>query len=61
MTVPTGFTPQQLPVGLEFLVRPYDEPGMLRLAYGFEQATMARRAPASTPLCLEDQRAERSA
>ena len=32
ITVPAGFTPQQLPVGLEFLVQPYDEPGMLRLA-----------------------------
>jgi Asp-tRNA(Asn)/Glu-tRNA(Gln) amidotransferase A subunit family amidase len=49
VTVPAGFTPQQLPVGLEFLVRPYDEAGMLRLAYSFEQATRARRAPAATP------------
>lgn len=49
VTVPAGYTPQQLPVGLEFLGRPYDEGGMLRLAYGFEQATLARRAPACTP------------
>lgn len=49
LTVPAGFTPRGLPVGLEFLVRPYDEPGMFRLAYGFEQASQARRAPAATP------------
>jgi Asp-tRNA(Asn)/Glu-tRNA(Gln) amidotransferase A subunit family amidase len=38
-----------LPVGLEFLVRPYDESGLFRLAYAFEQVTKARRAPAATP------------
>lgn len=49
VTVPAGFTPQRMPVGLEFLGRPYDEASMLRLAYGFEQATLARRAPDTTP------------
>jgi len=48
-TVPAGFTPQGLPVGLEFLARPYAEADLFRLAYAFEQATRARRAPASTP------------
>ncbi len=49
MTVPAGFTPDGLPVGLEFLARPYDEPAMLRLGYAFEQATKHRRPPESTP------------
>ena len=48
-SVPAGFTAQDLPVGLELLVRPYDETGLFRLAYAFEQATLARRAPAATP------------
>ncbi|MCC6710341.1 MAG: amidase [Gammaproteobacteria bacterium] len=49
ITVPAGMSAQHLPVGLEFLVRPYDEAGMLRMAYAFEQATRARRAPQTTP------------
>lgn len=48
-TVPAGFSDEGLPVGLEFLVKPYAEPAMFRLAYAFEQATAHRRAPASTP------------
>lgn len=49
ITVPAGFCENGLPVGLEFMTRPYDEVSMFRLGYGFEQATRARRAPASTP------------
>ncbi len=49
ITVPAGFTNDGLPVGLEIVTRPYDEVGMFRLAYAFERATRARRAPASTP------------
>lgn len=48
-SVPAGFSPDGLPVGLEILVRTYDEPRLFALAYAFEQATQARRAPASTP------------
>lgn len=46
MTVPAGFTARGLPVGLEFMGRPYDEPTLFRLGYAFEQATRHRRAPA---------------
>jgi amidase len=45
MTVPAGFTDDGLPVGLEFVAKPYDEPTMFRLGYAFEQATGHRRAP----------------
>lgn len=48
MSVPAGFTEEGLPVGLEFVALPYDEPTMFRLGYSFEQATHHRRAPAST-------------
>lgn len=47
MTVPAGFTPDGIPVGLEFVGKPYDEPTVFRIGYGFEQATGHRRAPAS--------------
>jgi amidase len=49
VSVPAGLTAAGLPVGLEFLARPYDEPGMFALAYAFEQATKARIAPACAP------------
>lgn len=49
ITVPAGFTDDGLPVGLEFLGRAYDEPTLLALTYAFEQGTLFRRPPASTP------------
>ena len=49
ISVPAGFTAEGLPVGLEFLGRAYDEATLIKLAYGFEQGTLARQAPGSTP------------
>lgn len=46
ITVPAGFTADGLPVGLEFVAAPYDEPTVFRLGYAFEQATRHRRSPA---------------
>jgi amidase len=46
MSVPAGFTSDGLPVGLEFVAAPYDEPTVFRLGYAFERATQHRRAPA---------------
>ena len=48
ITVPAGLTDAGLPVGLEILARPYDEPTMFRIAYGFEQITGHRVSPDST-------------
>ena len=42
-------TRDDLPAGVTFLGRPYDDANMLRFAYAYEQATHHRRAPASTP------------
>jgi amidase len=55
IVVPAGFSapttnaPVGVPVGIEFLGWPWGEPELLKLAYGFEQATHARRLPESTP------------
>ena len=49
ISVPAGFTPEGVPVGMEILGLPYREGDLLALAYSFEQATNHRRAPASTP------------
>jgi len=47
--VPSGFTRDNLPVGITFFGRPYAEPTLLKLAYGYEQATHHRTPPKMTP------------
>jgi Asp-tRNA(Asn)/Glu-tRNA(Gln) amidotransferase A subunit family amidase len=49
ITVPAGFTRDNLPAGITFVGRPYDDGNMLKLAYSYEQATRHRRPPESTP------------
>jgi len=49
IVVPAGFTHDNLPAGITFLGRPYDDGNMIKLAYAYEQATHHRRPPASTP------------
>ncbi len=44
ITVPMGYV-FGLPVGLSFFGRAWSEPVLLKLAYGFEQATHARKPP----------------
>jgi amidase len=48
IVVPAGFTRDNLPAGITFLGRPYDDGNMIKLAYAYEQATHHRRPPAST-------------
>ena len=49
LSVPAGFTSEGLPVGIEFLGRPFSEGKLLMLGYAFEQATHHRRPPMTTP------------
>jgi Asp-tRNA(Asn)/Glu-tRNA(Gln) amidotransferase A subunit family amidase len=49
MTVPAGFTSDNLPVGITFFGRPYSEPVLLKLAYAYEQATRHRVPPGTVP------------
>jgi amidase len=39
-----------VPVGMELLGRAWAEPELLKLAFGFEQATHLRKPPVSTPV-----------
>jgi amidase len=49
ITVPMGYTYSTLPAGITFFGRAWSEPVLIRLAYAYEQATVHRRAPRSTP------------
>jgi amidase len=48
ITVPAGFV-CGLPVGISFFGRAWSEPKLLRIAFGFEQATRVRRPPEFLP------------
>ena len=45
IVVPAGFTRDDLPVGITFLGRSFDDAKMIRLAYSYEQETRHRRVP----------------
>ena len=48
ITVPAGFV-HGLPVGISFIGGAWSEPTLIRLAYGFEQATHVRQPPRFVP------------
>lgn len=50
ITVPAGFrASDNMPVGLDFIGRPFSEPTLIKLAYSYEQNTQHRTAPVLTP------------
>ena len=49
VSVPAGLTDDGHPVGIELIGRPYDEAGLLSLAYAFDQATDHREPPETAP------------
>jgi amidase len=46
---PAGFVPEPAPFGVTFSGRPFSEPRLIAIAYAFEQATLHRVPPKSTP------------
>lgn len=49
ITVPAGFREDGIPFGITFFGRAFSEPTLISLGYSFEQATLHRVPPASTP------------
>jgi amidase len=49
ITVPAGFTSDNLPTGITFQGRPYSDGTLIKLAYSYEQATHHRKPPSSVP------------
>ena len=49
MSVPAGFTADGLPVGIEFMGKPFAEPTLFKIGYAYEQATHNRKPPPTTP------------
>lgn len=45
ITVPGGYTKEGKPVGVTFTARAFEEGTLIKIAYGYEQATKHRRAP----------------
>ena len=48
LTVPVGYTEQNLPVGISFLGQEFSEPTLIGLAYDYEQEAQVRVSPANT-------------
>jgi amidase len=48
-STPTEDAPIGVPVGMELLGRAWAEPELIKLAFGFEQATHLRKLPVATP------------
>jgi amidase len=53
-SLPAGFTPDGVPVGIELLGKPFDEPRLIEMAYAYEQAARPRKPPARTPSLVSD-------
>jgi len=49
LSMPAGFTPDGLPLGVELLGRPFADHRLVAVAYAYEQAVRPRVPPKSTP------------
>jgi Asp-tRNA(Asn)/Glu-tRNA(Gln) amidotransferase A subunit family amidase/tetratricopeptide (TPR) repeat protein len=53
ISMPAGFTPDSLPLGVELLGRPLADARLVSFAYDYEQSTRPRRAPSTTPPLID--------
>jgi amidase len=53
LSMPAGFTPDGMPIGVELLGRPLADARLVAMAYDYEQAVHPRRAPSTTPALVD--------
>jgi Asp-tRNA(Asn)/Glu-tRNA(Gln) amidotransferase A subunit family amidase len=53
LSMPAGFTPDGLPIGVELLGRPLSDAKLVAMAYDYEQSVKPRRPPSTTPGLLD--------
>jgi amidase len=56
ISMPAGFTPDGMPIGVELLGRSLADTALVAMAFDYEQATHPRRAPATTPALVDGRR-----
>jgi Asp-tRNA(Asn)/Glu-tRNA(Gln) amidotransferase A subunit family amidase len=44
-----GYTQDGLPIALEFVGKPFEDPRLLQVAYGYEQSSHRRKSPSTVP------------
>jgi Asp-tRNA(Asn)/Glu-tRNA(Gln) amidotransferase A subunit family amidase len=49
LSIPAGFTPDGMPIGMELLGRPLADAGLVAMAYDYEVSARPRVAPGTTP------------
>ena len=54
ISLPAGFTPDGVPVGIELLAKPFEEGRLIALGYAYEQFVKPRRAPTRMPSLVSD-------
>jgi Asp-tRNA(Asn)/Glu-tRNA(Gln) amidotransferase A subunit family amidase len=47
--MPTGYNEEGLPIAIEIIGKPFEDPKLLQIAYGYEQVSKRRESPKTTP------------
>ena len=51
IVAPAGYTEEGLPIGIEFVGKPFADRTLLEVVHGYEAASRRRVPPATTPPC----------
>ena len=54
ISLPAGFTPDGVPVGVEVIARPFEESRLMSIGFAYEKFSGTRRPPQRTPSLVSD-------